>query len=47
MWFTGVASAVACLHGHTAPQMPQKPPTLVCACFGGWVVADVIVGDVM
>jgi hypothetical protein len=30
MRFAGVESAVACLQGHTEPQMPQKPPTLVC-----------------
>jgi hypothetical protein len=24
-------SVVACLQGHTEPQTPQKPPTLVCA----------------
>jgi hypothetical protein len=48
MRLTGVESVLACLQGHTAPQTPQKPPTLVCAWRGCSVTdAGAIVEDVM
>jgi hypothetical protein len=40
MWLTGEGSAFACLQGHTEPQTPQKPPTLVCGWLGGPAVAS-------